>query len=256
MTSSKNQPPGSARAAAPGQPQYADRVYRSKPGMVGGVLLLALGGWLGGDAVANGTGRTPWLALAALLLAVPLVIAFTLRPAVYANSEQIRIRNPFRTITILWGAVDTLRAKYSTELLAGGRTFQLWAVPVSIRGRKAAARQTFRAQNPNRRDPFGLGSIPRRPPAGIAEDGTIRSWGDQVLAELRGLNEQHDAEEAEKAARARRKAEREGGAEAVAALDAQTAAAERPEPVIRWAYEVIGPALAGLIVLVILFAIG
>ncbi|WP_037912669.1 PH domain-containing protein [Actinacidiphila yeochonensis] len=254
MTRSKNQPPGSTAPVEPGQPQYADRAYRSRAGIVGGVLLLALAGWIGGDAVARGTGRTPWLALAALLLAVPLIVAFTLRPAVFANDDEIRVRNPFRTITLLWGGVDALRARYSTELLAGDRKFQLWAIPVSIRGRKRAARQTVRAQDPNRRDPFGLGNVPRRPPAGIAEDGTIRSWGDQALAELRELNERHDTEEASKAARARRKAEQEGGPEAVAALDAQVT--ERPEPSVRWAYEVIGPAVAGLVVLVILLATG
>lgn len=54
-------------------------------GLVGGVLLLAIVAWLGFDALVAGKGRTPWLALATLLLLVPLIVAFTVRPAVFAG---------------------------------------------------------------------------------------------------------------------------------------------------------------------------
>ncbi|MCQ8769378.1 PH domain-containing protein [Streptomyces telluris] len=120
--------------------EYADRRYRSPAGIAGGVLMLALAGWLGGDAAVRGEGSTPWLALAGLLCVVPLIIAFTLRPAVFAGASRLLVRNPFRTITLPWGAVDAVRAGYSSEVLAGGSTYQLWAVPVSLRKRKRAAR--------------------------------------------------------------------------------------------------------------------
>ncbi|MCF3103780.1 PH domain-containing protein [Streptomyces roseoverticillatus] len=120
--------------------EFADRRYRSPAGIVGGVLMLALAGWLGGDAVARGAGRTPWLALAGLLCVVPLIIAFTLRPAVFAGASRLLVRNPFRTITLPWAAVDAVRAGYSSEVLAEGSTYQLWSVPVSLRKRKRAAR--------------------------------------------------------------------------------------------------------------------
>ncbi|MFF7728293.1 PH domain-containing protein [Streptomyces sp. NPDC008001] len=120
--------------------EYADRRYRSPAGMAAGVLLLALAGWLGGDAAIRGAGRTPWLALAGLLCVVPLIIAFTLRPAVFAGASRLLVRNPFRTITLPWAAVDAVRAGYSSEVLAGGATYQLWSVPVSLRQRKRAAR--------------------------------------------------------------------------------------------------------------------
>lgn len=214
------------------EPQYADRSYRSTAGLVSGVGLLVVACWLGADGIANGSGRTPWLAMAALLCALPLVIAFTLRPAVFANARRIRVRNPFRTITVPWEGVDAVRSSYSTELLAGGRKFQLWAIPVSIRARKRAARQTARAKAAGD-TPFGQ-SQPRLPayrrgtPAPVpGADPTVRAWSDQALDELRELAER---------------------AEGRAAQDAA--------PVVRWCWEVLAPALAGAVVLVVLLATG
>ncbi|WP_046506880.1 PH domain-containing protein, partial [Streptomyces odonnellii] len=123
-------------------PAYRDRVYRSAGGILGGVLLLAVVGWLGIDALVRGTGRTPWLALAGLLFSVPLIVAFSLRPAVFAGKDRLRIRNPFRTIVLPWRTVTEIRAAYSCEVLTeGAGKFQLWAVPVSLRARRRAERR-------------------------------------------------------------------------------------------------------------------
>jgi hypothetical protein len=227
MTSPKDDRPTPPATGGDGQPEYADRAYRSMAGICGGVLLLVLAAWLGGDAIVRGNGHTPWLALAGLLLCVPLIIGFTIRPAVFANAERVRIRNPFRTITLPWSSVDTVRASYSTELFAGDRKFQLWAIPVSMRARKRAARQTARAKvatGEGRRDPFT--PAPRRRPTAADVDGTVRSWSDQALGELRELAEREVVDEV------------------------------RPPAVVRWAYEVIAPAAAGAVVLAVLLGIG
>ncbi|NEC77255.1 PH domain-containing protein, partial [Streptomyces rochei] len=122
-----------------------DRVYRSPAGLAGGVLLLALALWLGIDAVVAGEGRTPWVALAALLFLVPLVAAYTVRPAVLSNDDRLRVRNPFRVITLPWGQVASFRSGYSNEVFTeAGDKYQLWSIPVSLRGRKKAARQEAR----------------------------------------------------------------------------------------------------------------
>ncbi|MDR3083359.1 MAG: PH domain-containing protein [Streptomyces sp.] len=211
-------------APEPSAPESRDRIYRSPAGIAGGVLLLAIGLWLGIDALVTGHGRTPWLALAAMIMAVPPVLAFTVRPAVYANEERLRIRNPFRVIVLPWGSVAALRSGYSNEVVAtSGTKYQLWAVPVSLRARKKAAYKQSRAAA----QAADGGKQGRLAPSSAAPAGPIRAQTDQVMDDLRELAETHE------------KAERAQG-----------------EPTVRWAYEVMGPAVAGAVVLAILVATG
>ncbi|MER5410487.1 PH domain-containing protein [Streptomyces sp. NPDC002769] len=211
MTTPDHQPPPPDAS----RPESRDRIYRSSAGIAGGVLLLAIMGWLGIDALVSGHGRTPWLALATLILLVPLVTAFTLRPAVYANEDRLRIRNPFRVIVLPWTTIATLRSGYSNEAVTtDGTKYQLWAVPVSLRSRKRAARRQARGEAA---DSSGRGT-PATP---------ARAQADQAMDDLRELAEAHPATE---------------GAQAAVSV--------------RWAYEVMGPALAGAVVLAILLAVG
>ncbi|MEU3463670.1 PH domain-containing protein [Streptomyces sp. NPDC006733] len=213
MTSSDSPEP----TPTPDRPTYQDRAYRSMAGIVTGVLLIALSLWLGGDAVFRGSGRTPWLTLAALLAALPLLAAFTIRPAVYAGEARLRIRNPFRTITVPWAAVEHLRAGYSTEVIAGGKRYQLWAIPVSLRARKRVARQTARAATATARQSSAL-NAPEIP---------ARAWSDQAVDELRDLAETHAADPA-----------------------------AQGEVTVRWAYEVLAPMATGIVVLTVLLILG
>ncbi|KAB1988588.1 PH domain-containing protein [Streptomyces triticiradicis] len=211
------------------RPEARDRIYRSPAGIAGGVLLLLIVGWLGLDALISGHGRTPWLALAGLILIVPVVIAFTLRPAVYANEDRLRIRNPLRVIVLPWGKVASLRSHYSNEVVdTSGTKYQLWSVPVSLRARKKAARQPVQGQagrgGDGRPSSLGRGSAFGR---GAAADAPSRAETDRVMDELREL------------------------AEARAAADGA-----QGEVTVRWAYEVMGPALAGAVVLAILLITG
>ncbi|AOR32443.1 hypothetical protein BFF78_16450 [Streptomyces fodineus] len=212
-----------------------DRIYRSPMALVGGVLLLLVVGWLGFDALSQGHGRAPWLALAGMILIVPLVIAFTLRPAVFAGEDRLRIRNPFRVIGLPWGEVASLRSGYSNEVVAkSGRKYQLWSVPVSLRARKKAEMRKTRAAaeaagggGPARRGLGGLGAFGGTGGTGAtgAPAGPSRADTDQVMDELREL------------------LQRRG--------DAETA---QGEVTVRWAYEVIAPTLAGAVLLAILLA--
>ncbi|MFD6286429.1 PH domain-containing protein [Streptomyces sp. NPDC060205] len=217
MTTPDHQPPAPDTPDSP-EPQFKDRVYRSPSGVAGGALLLAIAAWLGIDALVTGEGRTPWVALAALLLLVPLVAAFTLRPAVYANEQRLRIRNPFRVITLPWGTVEAFRSGYSNEVLdKTGTKYQVWAVPVSLRARNRAARKEARGQTRPARQ------APHPTPAAT---GPVRAQGDQIIDELRELVE------------ARGKDPQAQG-----------------EVSVRWAYEVVAPAAAGAVLLAILLSV-
>ncbi|MET7568039.1 PH domain-containing protein [Streptomyces sp. NPDC005492] len=218
------------------QPESKDRVYRSPMGLIGGVLLLGIALWLGIDAIASGSGRTPWLALAGLILVVPAISAFTLRPAVYANQDRLRVRNPFRVVVLPWGEIASLRSGFSNEAVAkSGAKFQLWAVPVSLRARKKAARREARtaaeAAGGQRGRSGGFGGFGGfgggMGGGGVAPGGSTRPESDQIMTDLRELLE--NREQAESA---------------------------QGEVTVRWAYELIAPAVAGAVLLAILLATG
>ncbi|MFJ4689951.1 PH domain-containing protein [Streptomyces sp. NPDC088766] len=219
-----------------------DRVYRSPAGFAGGVLLLGLVGWLGVDAIVAGEGRTPWLALATLILLVPLVTAFTLRPAVFAGDDRLRVRNPFRVVVLPWGQVASLRSAYSNEVVAeSGQKFQLWSIPVSLRARKRAARQQDRLAadqaaeregRPRRRrggfgGPAGFGGGLSSHGGPDVPEGPARAESDKAMDELRNLWEARQKEES-----------------------------AQGEVTVRWAWEIVGPAAAGALLLAILLAVG
>ncbi len=124
---------------------FADRVYRSTMGAVAGALLILLILWLFVDTVLHGHGRDVWLALSGTVCFVPLLGAYTVWPCVRSNSQRLVVRNPLRTITVPWAALETVRSTLSVEMEAEGRKYQVWAIPVSLRQRKRGNRQAMKA---------------------------------------------------------------------------------------------------------------
>ncbi|MFI8302329.1 PH domain-containing protein [Streptomyces sp. NPDC085927] len=226
--------PAGSESRAASEPEYADRVYRSTSGFVGGALILALACWLGVDAVVVGEGNAPWLALAALLFLVPLVAAYTLVPAVYANEDRLRVRNPFRTITLPWGRVVSLRSAYTNEVVSDdGGKYQLWALPVSLRARKRASRRDLRAVGDRAlgaEASLGGGAARRGGSDSAAADRSAaveRARTDRSMDELRELHESRGAE-----------------------------ASAQGEVSVRWSYGIIAPSLAGAVLLAVLLGLG
>ncbi|MDH6225357.1 MULTISPECIES: PH domain-containing protein [Streptomyces] len=197
----------------PGRGPGPVRVFRSNSAIAGGILLTLVFGALALDAIVNGTARTAWSALAVVLIVAPVVVAFTFRPAVHVDEDRLRVRNPFRTVTLPWGAVAAFRSGYSHEVLdTGGRRYQLWALPVSLRARKKAQRVKARQDAVS--------------PVGMSTDGVAagvaaapgRGDTDRIVDDLRELQERR-------------------------------ASAAPGEVTVRWAYEIFAPVLAGLVVL-------
>ncbi|MFI0979820.1 PH domain-containing protein [Streptomyces sp. NPDC021093] len=200
---------------------YADRVFRTGANVFWGCLMLAVCLWLGIDAVRKSEAMTVWKVLSGLLFAVPLVVAFMLRPAVFANEDRLRIRNPFRTIVLPWASVDAIRTGYSSEVLADGAKYQMWSVPVSLRQRKKAVRNQARAaaaDDPKQsRAAFGRSSPADRPQVAAS---------DQIVRDLQDLAESSAA--------------RPGA---------------QGKPSVRWAFEIIVPCVVGLVALIVLLAV-
>ena len=232
-------------APGPG-PVHADHSYRSKSGVVAGVLMLALALWLCIDALVKGHGNTPWLALATLVLVVPLVTAFTLWPVVRADEDRLLVRNPFRTVTAPWKQVESLQAALSVELRAAGKKYQVWAVPVSLRQRKRANRRAMisksdasvigsrRGQDsrypvggPGLRSALSRNAAPSYGSADSSAPGV--AWADRTVQELLELRDRAVEED------------RAGADGAVA---------------VAWTWWVVAPAVAGAVALVVLLAVG
>jgi hypothetical protein len=214
---------------------------------VAGGLLIVLTLWLSIDAMVVGHGRAPWYGLATLVLVLPLVGAYTLWPCVRASQDRLLVRNPLRTITVPWGEFESITAALSVELWAGGRKYQVWAVPVSLRQRKRAGRKAMiaagdasqlssrrRRSGGDDRYPVGgpgLRSRGKGGPGGAGngygESETPRAWADQVVDELREL------------------------AQGAASRETATGAVS-----VAWTWWLIGPIVAGAVALAVLLATG
>jgi hypothetical protein len=233
-------------AAHQPEPRYADRVHRSVPGAVSGALLLAITLWLAVDAMVNGSGHDAGVAVAALFLVAPPIFAYTLWPCVRIGPERLVVRNPLRVISVPWASVESIEAGYSVELHAGGATYQIWSIPVSLRQRKRAGVRAARAAaggdpyaspffRRSRRDladthPVGgpgLRTAGQVNVPGAAAPDPTRAWSDRIVDELR-----------ETADSAKRQGEEPG------------------KVTVTWLWWIIAPTVAGAVALAALLATG
>ncbi|MBC3843938.1 PH domain-containing protein [Streptacidiphilus sp. 4-A2] len=186
--------------------------------------------------------QRPRQGVAAILLLVPLVGAFTVWPCVRVNASRLVVRNPFRTITVPWVEVESLQAGLSVELRTGGSKYQVWALPVSLRQRKRGSRRAMRQmgdQSPGmgmfgRRGRVSAGNdYPAGGPglrsrgaggAGFGQSDPNLSWADNVVTQLNEMREQ-------------------------AGQPVSTGAA-----VVRWTWWIIAPAVVGAVGMIVLLS--
>jgi hypothetical protein len=234
--------PGRTNAAASGSghggPAYHDKVYRSGAGVAGGVVLLVLLLWLCIDAMATGAGRAPAVAASVIVFGVPLIAAFTVWPQVRSGADRMLVRNPFRTIHAPWPTVESLTAALSVELVAGGRKFIVWAIPVSLRQRKRANRRAMIAAGDrgtlSSRGGGGFGGFGGYGRRGeMLDEGPAMATADKAVAELN-----------ERAEQARQALADRGGASAPAELR------------VTWTWPIIVPIVLGVIATIVLIATG
>ncbi|MGQ4516903.1 PH domain-containing protein [Streptomyces sp. DW26H14] len=200
----------------------ADRVYRSAGGIIGGTLLLALVLWVGGSLLAAADERGWWRTLAGLFLAVPVISGLTVRPAVFAGPDRLRIRNPFRTITLPWEAVEVVRGGTGSMVRThGGVKYRPWALTISM-GKRMRANAGGAVLN---HSAYGASSA-HMYAAASNSDPAVAEF-DQAITYMRALAEQ-----------------------------AGTRPATGARAVVRPAYGVIAPALLGALTLAVLQVVG
>lgn len=110
-------------------------------------LIAAIGGLLVLQSEPRG-------AVAAAIVALWLgyaVLVFLWAPALVVDDRASRIRNPLRTIEIVWDALIHVDTKYALTLFTPGRSWPVWVAPQP--GALAARRAARRSRDEDRSAP-------------------------------------------------------------------------------------------------------
>lgn len=136
-------PPTTAR------PATTDRIFRSPVGIATGAVLLVVFLWLGISTVVSAERRHALESAGRDAAGHSPVDRLHHAAGSLRRRPPVALRNPFRTITLPWGTVSGLRAGHSNEVFGQtGAKYQLWAVPVSVRGVRQAGYEQMRWWSP------------------------------------------------------------------------------------------------------------
>jgi hypothetical protein len=135
-----------ALPAQPAQPAGKPTVYRGGAAFVGGLVVSVLC-TLGIIDLLVESGTQDLFGAALLAVMATLAVAYGVYPAAYADANQLRVRNPFRTIILPWPAVTELSARLSFMAHTEQRRYTVWAIPVSLHERRKAERVRLRELN-------------------------------------------------------------------------------------------------------------
>lgn len=68
-----------------------------------------------------------------VLLVVWLVWVGFWLPAVVIAEDAVSVRNPFRTVTVPWGAIQRVDTRWALRLITSGGSFTAWSAPAPSR---------------------------------------------------------------------------------------------------------------------------
>lgn len=225
-------------------------VYRGAMALAGAVIVavICVAGVL--DLLIE-AGTQDLLGAAILVLVAVMAVGYGIYPAAFAYEDRLKVRNPFRTITLPWAAVTEINARLSFVVNADDKRYTIWAIPVSMHDRRKAERERMKEMSRASRDAGrqargGRSRMPEFPGMSGRQTDPIDklSYADQALQELRGRQEA-EAQRAKNAAALSRKKSGKPG---------DNPAEPKPVVTVRWTWPM--PVAVGCaVLLVVLVAI-
>ena len=122
------------RHNAPMQPL----VFRSTVARVVAWIFIAFAAVNLVDVIMRGRGPSGRIAFAVLVALALIAFVLGLRPAVIADSREVRLRNLLRDVSVPWKAVTAIDTTDALRVHAGPAVFRSWSIAPGNRARRRA----------------------------------------------------------------------------------------------------------------------
>ena len=146
-------------------------------------------GWFGLAIVAvllavifyDGTGEVHLALASGVLLFGAVIVAVYLRPAVLLRKEDLLVRNALSSVTIPWGAIESVRVRHVMEVDVGDRIVRALAFGRTVRQQRRHAVAASKAGDPVRDEvdytEYVVGRVRAAAEGHAGTGGTeVRSW--------------------------------------------------------------------------------
>ncbi|GII03493.1 PH domain-containing protein [Planobispora takensis] len=157
------------------------QVFRSKLALILGWVWMVFAALSAADLIIRYSGPSSMVAAAVLGVLTALVYITCLRPAVILTEESLRVRNPFRTVSVPWADVDDVVVSHAITITAAGRVVRCWTPQTTARERAAATR---RGQSAPQRGAFATEPVRTKGEQAAAEALSGRTHADWVAQQI------------------------------------------------------------------------